>query len=117
MSKKKILIAGIAVLLFAVILAVILINVNKGKVKLFTDSNYTCMYACKGGRFHCRLLYDDMRKTIKTEAAKKVPEVKKAKEMKKEQAKQKEARQAAKKAEAKRQLKQPKKAAQAPARA
>lgn len=61
--------------------------------------------------------YDDMRKTIKTEAAKKVPEVKKAKELEKEQAKQKEARQAAKKAEAKKQLKQSKKTAQAPARA
>ncbi len=44
MNKKKILIAGIAVLLFAVLLAVIIINVNKGKVKLFTDSNYPCMY-------------------------------------------------------------------------
>ena len=59
--------------------------------------------------------YDDMKKTIKTEAAKKAPEVKKAKEMEKEQAKQKEARKAAKKAEAKRQLKQSKKTA--PARA
>ena len=57
--------------------------------------------------------YDDMKKTIKTEAAKKAPEVKKAKEMEKEQAKQKEARKAAKKAEAKRQLKQSKKTAPA----
>lgn len=55
MSKKKILIAGIAVLLFAVLLAVILINVNKGKVKLFTDSNYPCMYKQKDNNVVFRL--------------------------------------------------------------
>ena len=55
MSKKKILIAGIAVLLFAVLLAVILINVNKGKVKLFTDSDYPCMYKQKDNNVVFRL--------------------------------------------------------------
>lgn len=55
MNKKKILIACIAVLLFAVLSAVILINVNKGKVKLFTDSNYPCMYRQKDNNVVFRL--------------------------------------------------------------
>lgn len=55
MKKKKIIIAAIAVILLVVIIAVIIININKGKVKLFTDSNYPCMYKSKDNSIVFRL--------------------------------------------------------------
>ena len=55
MKKKTILITSAIVLLLAVITAIIVISVNRGKVKVFTDTNYPGFYKQKDNNIVFRL--------------------------------------------------------------
>jgi hypothetical protein len=55
MKKKTILITSAIVLLLAVITTIIVISVNRGKIKVFTDTNYPGFYKQKDNNIVFRL--------------------------------------------------------------
>ena len=59
MKKKTILITSAIVLLLAVITAIIVISVNRGKVKVFTDTNYPGFYKQKDNNIHYNRIFNN----------------------------------------------------------